>query len=76
MSFTTKVCGDIQSYTGKGDEPVSYAVNVIRSLRWPGAVTVSKGGQYCNIYVGDGLKKGDMSFNPIEPPMVMEDPAD
>ena len=37
---------------------------------------MAKGGQFCSIYVGDGLKKGDMSFNPIEPPMVMEDPAD
>jgi len=51
-------------------------VNVIRSLRWPGAVTVAKGGKFTNIYVGYGLKRGDPSFNPVEPPMVQSDPTD
>jgi hypothetical protein len=51
-------------------------VNVIRSLRWPGAVTVAKGGKFTNIYVGYGLKRGDPSFNPVEPPMVLSDPTD
>jgi len=41
---------------------VSYAVNVVRSLRWPGAVTVAKGGKFCNFYIGYGLKKGDSSY--------------
>jgi hypothetical protein len=49
---------------------------VLRSLRWPGAVTVQKNGDFCNIYVGDGIKQGDSSFNPIEPPEVMGDPSD
>ena len=51
-------------------------MNVIRSLRWPGAVTVAKGGKFTNIYVGYGLKRGDPSFNPVEPPMVQSDPTD
>ena len=55
---------------------MSYAVNVIKSLRWPGAYTVSKSGEYCNIYVGDGLKRGDTSFFPVEPPEVQSDPYD
>lgn len=43
-------------------------------MRWPGAVTVSKSGKFCNIYVGDGFKSGDTSFNPTEPPEVQDDP--
>jgi len=39
-------------------------------------VTVHKAGQYCTVYVGDGQKHGDSSFNPIEPPDVMADPSD
>lgn len=49
-------------------------MNVISSLRWPGAITVAKGGLYTSIYVGDGLKKTDASFNPTEPPEVQSDP--
>jgi hypothetical protein len=51
-------------------------VNVIRSLRWPGAVSVAKNGKYCTIYVGDGMKRGDNAFNPIETPDVQDDPKD
>lgn len=28
------------------------------------------------MYVGYGLKKGDPSYNPIEPPSVQEDPEE
>lgn len=51
-------------------------MNVIRSLRWPGAVTVAKAGDFCSIYVGDGIKRGDSSFNPVDPPEVQTDPSD
>lgn len=51
-------------------------MNVIRSLNWPGAVTVQKNGQFCSVYIGDGVKEGGSSFNPIEPPEVMGDPSD
>ena len=47
---------------------------MIKSLRWPGAITVAKSGKFCSIYVGDGVKWGDVSYNPTEPPEVMEDP--
>jgi hypothetical protein len=39
-------------------------------------MTVSKGGKFCFVYTGYGLKKGDPSFNPIEPPQVQQDPVD
>ena len=73
--WLSKVVGDTQLYAEGGEgENVSYAVNVIKSLRWPGAITVAKGGKCTSIYVGYGLKKGDPSYNPIEPPAVQEDP--
>ena len=37
---------------------------------------MAKNGKYCSIYVGDGIKRGDTSFNPTEPPEVQSDPVD
>ena len=69
-------CGDGQQFT-KGEGTALYSVAVVKSLRWPGAYTVSKGGKApCNIYIGDGIKKGDSAYNPIAPPEVMDDPVD
>lgn len=69
-AWQLKVVGDTQKYTqGEGNE-VCYAVNVLKSLRWPGAVTVAKNGKFFNIYVGNGIKKGDASMSPTEPPVV------
>ena len=69
FAWMSRVCGDTQQFT-KGEGTISYAINVIKSMRWPGAVTVTKSGKYCNIYVGDGFKNGDSSYNPIVPPDV------
>ena len=74
-SWLSKLVGDPQPYT-QGDATVTYAVNVIKSLRWPGAVTVQQKGKYASIYVGYGLKRGDVCFNPTEPPEVQKDPLD
>ena len=77
--WISKVVGDTQQYadaSGAEGENVSFAVNIIKSLRWPGALTVSKGGKCTSIYVGHGMKKGDPSYNPIEPPTVQEDPEE
>lgn len=49
---------------------------MLRSLRWPGAVTVSKGGKFTSIYVGYGLKRGGPNQKPIEPPEVLKDPIE
>jgi len=59
-----------------GDGNTTYAVNVIKSLRWPGSVTVAKGGKFCSIYVGDGCKRGDSCFNPTKPDDVLGDPQE
>jgi hypothetical protein len=55
---------------------VNYAINVIKSLRWPGAVTVSKSGEYCNIYIGDGNKREGASYGPTHVPDVQDDPKE
>jgi radial spoke head protein 4/6 len=76
FSWTSKIVGDQQQYNlpPPKDGVTSYAVNVIRSLRWPGALTVAKSGKFLNFYVGFGMKKGDSSFQPTEPPEVCADP--
>ena len=76
--WISKVVGDTHQYTegGAEGETISYAVNVIKSLRWPGAVTVAKGGKCTTVYVGYGMKKGDPSYSPTEPPAVQEDPEE
>jgi len=78
LAWLSKITGDPQSYTKpvEGTGSVTYCVNVIKSLRWPGAVTVSKGGKFTNVYVGYGLKRGDQSFSPTDPPEVLKDPQD
>lgn len=77
-AWLSRVVGDPQQYNpAPGSEtPSAYCVNVIRSLRWPGAVTVSKGGKFTSVYVGYGIKRGDPSYNPTEPPDVQQDPID
>ena len=39
-------------------------------------MTVSKGGKFTNIYIGNGMKRGDSSLNPTEPPDVQADPSE
>jgi len=76
LPWTFKLAGDTQKYTAAdGDGEISYAAMVIRSMQWPGAVTVSQNGRYQNIYFGYGLKHGDVSYNPTSPPDVLDDPA-
>ena len=76
-AWTVKTIGDTQTFNKPGGEgTITYAINLIKSNRWPGHYTVAKNGQYCTIYVGDGIKKGDALFNPTEPPLIMKDPVE
>ena len=77
-AWLSKVYGDQQTYKigADGENIASYCVNVLKSLRWPGAITVAKGGKFTSIYVGYGVKRGDPSYNPTEPPEVQKDPLD
>ena len=78
FAWLSKVVGDVQPYNQlpPKDGTVTYSVNVLKSLRWPGAVTVAQNGKFANMYIGHGLKRGDVAFNPTEPPDVMSDPVD
>lgn len=77
-AWLSRVCGDTQQYNPVGGEgnPICYAVNVVKSLRWPGALAVCQNGKFCNIYVGNGIKKGDAPMSPTEPPAVQREPED
>jgi radial spoke head protein 4A len=77
-AWLLKIVGDDQPYNPDGEEEgtLVYAGNVIKSLRWPGAATVSYDGRYTNIYVGYGLKHGDVAYNPTSPPDVQADPSE
>lgn len=77
-AYILKIVGDDQPYNPDDGEEgtVIYSANVIKSLRWPGACTVAYGGKYMNIYLGYGLKFGDVSYNPTNPPEVTKDPVE
>jgi hypothetical protein len=78
IAWTTKTVGDPQPYNQlpPKEGTTTYSVNVIKSLRWPGSVTVAQNGRFASIYVGYGLKRGDVCFNPTEPPDIQKDPID
>lgn len=76
-SWVFKTVGDLQPYKPAGEgENISYAVNVIESVRWPGSVTVAKNGEWCQIYCGDGIRRGGNCFFPTVPGEVMADPSE
>lgn len=76
-AWISTTSGDLQPYNRVGGEgTVTYAINILRSTRWPGALTISKNGQYFFIYTGDAMRRGADFFNPIEPPEVNSDPSE
>lgn len=77
-AWLSKLVGDTQPYNQlpPKDGTTTYAVNVLKSLRWPGALTCSQNGKFASIYVGYGLKRGDVCFNPTEPADLQKDPSE
>ena len=75
-SWTVTTIGDTQVYAAKAPQEgtVSYSVILVKNLRWPGNVTVFKGGRWVNFYLGYGIKKTDPTFIPISPSDVNGDP--
>mmetsp|Transcript_11274 Transcript_11274/g.25876 ORF Transcript_11274/g.25876 Transcript_11274/m.25876 type:complete len:491 (-) Transcript_11274:105-1577(-) len=74
-----------------GDVTKSYRVTAVKSLIWPGAVTVAQGQKFANIYIGYGMKSGSLvppdpktglplagtaPFMPLAPDDIMEEPQD
>jgi len=89
-AWSIKVFGDKGQYTFNADVK-SHRVTAVRSLIWPGAVTVAQGTKFANIYIGNALKcgtlvpnepetgfplKGTSPFWPLAPEAVMDEPAD
>jgi radial spoke head protein 4A len=54
-AWNIKVYGDKGQYTFP-DNAKSYRITAVRSLIWPGAVTVAQGTRFANLYVGYGQK--------------------
>ncbi|PHJ19557.1 radial spokehead family protein [Cystoisospora suis] len=71
--WTTKLAGDCATY---GADAVTYAVTVLKSLRWPGAVTVYQNKKFTSVYIGYGIRAGLNPFFPVAPDDVQEDPND
>ncbi|PFH38498.1 radial spokehead family protein [Besnoitia besnoiti] len=72
-AWLCKLAGDCANY---GTDGVSYAVVVMKSMRWPGAVTVYQNKKFTNVYVGYGIKAWLNPFFPVAPDDVQEDPED
>jgi len=66
---------DPESLPWKG-RPRSNAVTCVRSLTWPGAVTVAQNANMVNLYVGYGLAAKEPDFYPSMLPDVQEEPED
>jgi len=87
--WSIKVHGDQGAYTA-GGERKAYCVTAVRSMIWPGAVTVAQGSKFANLYVGYGLKcntlvpldkdglplGGTSPFLPLVPEDIMNEPDD
>lgn len=74
-AWRAKLVGNTQQYTAEGDEgTTTYGCCEVRSLRWKGAITVMQNGRWANLYVGYGIKTGDVCFNPTTPQDIMSDP--
>lgn len=58
--WSFKTCGDKGKYFNDKEEEVVHRVSAVKSLIWPGAITVSQGKKFANLYVGYGLKCGTL----------------
>ena len=71
-----KICGDQIVYNRAEKDPVIHAVIHIENERWPGTHCVWKEGQFCNIYVGFGIKNVDECYYPTQIEKIDKDPED
>jgi len=78
LGWTIKQAGDPTLVTDAANPAVSRSncCTYLRSLSWPGAVCVIRGGHFANLYVGNGLKAGEPSFFIPAPPDVQDEPED
>jgi len=80
LEWVFKEYGDTALYKTTSADPAakprSNAVTCVRSLTWPGAVTVAQASNMVQLYVGYGLPSGDTDFFPSMLPDVQEEPED
>jgi len=80
LEWVFKQFGDTSLYkSGSSDaaaQPRSNAVTCVRSLTWPGAVTVAQSSNMVQLYVGYGLAAKEPDFFPSGLPDVQEEPED
>eukprot|EP00403_Amphidinium_massartii_P013133 CAMPEP_0178410292 /NCGR_PEP_ID=MMETSP0689_2-20121128/20903_1 /TAXON_ID=160604 /ORGANISM="Amphidinium massartii, Strain CS-259" /LENGTH=437 /DNA_ID=CAMNT_0020031461 /DNA_START=68 /DNA_END=1381 /DNA_ORIENTATION=+ len=79
LQWVIRQVGDNAVYVDPTNPAVpskSRAVTLIRSLTWPGAVTVSRSGVFQNFYVGYGISSDTPDFFYRAPPDVQEEPVD
>jgi len=80
LEWVFKQYGDTALYKSTSADPAaqprSNAVTCVRSLTWPGAVTVAQGSNMVQLYVGYGLGAGEPDFFPAMLPDVQEEPED
>ena len=43
---------------------------------WPGAMSYFWQGQWGEIYMGDGQKHEDVTYFPVQPPPIQDDPVE
>ena len=72
--WVVRQMGDTSEYTTEAGKTVSNGVVVVRSLQWPGAYNFYYQGRYMHIYVGNGHKYEEVSYFPVHPPTVLDDP--
>jgi hypothetical protein len=53
-----------------------YNVVVVKSTVWPGAVSYFWQGQWGELYMGDAQKHEDVTYFPVQPPQIMQDPEE
>jgi radial spoke head protein 4A len=78
LAWNIKQFGDMALYKAANGTAKSNAVTCVRSLTWPGAVTVSRGQYYTSLYIGNGqeAKAGNPEFFIPAPPDVQDEPED
>ena len=54
----------------------AYCTVVVKSTVWPGAMSYFWNGQWGEIYMGDGMKHEDVTYFPVQPPTIMDDPVE
>jgi len=77
-AWTVKFTGDTITYDTLtfNHEKANYGVVVVKSLVWPGAITIAYGKKWQSIYVGYGFKASVKPYFPILVQGVLNEPAD